>query len=203
VAVRRSLFRFLLFSIVLVVLLVLTHSWWLPGLGYALIHNDGPAKADIAVVLAGDSYGHRIVKAAELVRAGYVPAVLVSGPAGAYGLHESDLAIPFAVRQGFPENWFIALPNDTRSTREEAAVVLGELRRRNVQSFLLVTSDYHSARARRIFLATERASGGGPQMRTVAAPDEFFHADRWWQTRQGQKVAFMEWSKTVATVFGL
>lgn len=201
-ALRLFRFRFLLFTAALLVLVFLTRSWWLAGLGYALIHDEGPAKADIAVVLAGDSYGHRIVKAGELVRAGYVPAVLVSGPAGAYGLHESDLAIPFAVRQGFPAEWFIAFPNSTLSTLEEASAVLGELRRRNVQSFLLVTSNYHSARARRIFLAVERASGGGPQMRTVAAPDEFFQPDRWWQTRQGQKVAFMEWSKTVATVFG-
>jgi len=67
----------------------------------------------------------------------------------------------------------------------------------------LVTSDYHSARARRIFLAAERASGGGPQMRTVAAPDEFFRPDSWWRNRQSQKMVFMEWSKTVATAFGL
>lgn len=201
-AVRFFRFRFLLFTAALVVLLFLARSWWLAGLGYALVHDEGPGKADIAVVLAGDSYGHRIVKAGELVRAGYVPAVLVDGPAGAYGLHESDLAIPFAVRQGFPAEWFIAFPNSTSSTSEEAAAVLGELRRRNVKSFLLVTSDYHSARARRIFLAAERASGGGPKMRTVAAPDEFFHPDRWWRTRDGQKVAFFEWSKTVATVLG-
>jgi len=203
VALRFFRLRLLLIAAVLLVLLFLTRSWWLQGLGYALIHDEGPGKADIAVVLAGDSYGHRIVKAGELVRAGYVPNVLVSGPAGAYGLHESDLAIPFAVRQGFPAQWFIAFPNEALSTNEEAAVVLPELRRRNVKSFLLVTSDYHSARARRIFLAAERASGGGPQMRTVAAPDEFFRPDSWWRNRQSQKMVFMEWSKTVATAFGL
>ena len=155
------------------------------------------------MVLAGDAYGHRIVKAGELVRAGYVPAVLVSGPAGAYGLHESDLAIPFAVRQGFPAEWFIAFPHNGLSTREEAALMLEELRRRKVSSFLLVTSTYHTARARRIFLAAERAMGYGPQVRTVAASDEFFQPNSWWRNRQGQKLAFMEWSKTVATVFGL
>jgi uncharacterized SAM-binding protein YcdF (DUF218 family) len=203
VAGRFSRGRLLLFTAAFLVLLYLTRSWWLPAFGYGLIHDEGPAKADIAVVLAGDSYGHRIVKAGELVRAGYVPAALVSGPAGAYGLQESDLAIPFAVRQGFPADWFIAFPNHTLSTREEATAVLGELRRRNVKSFLLVTSNYHTARARRIYLAAERASGGGPQIRTVAAPDEFFRPDRWWRSRQGQKIAFMEWSKTVATVFGL
>jgi uncharacterized SAM-binding protein YcdF (DUF218 family) len=203
VAVRRFPLRFLLFTLGLAVLLLLTRSWWLSALGYALVHDEGPAKADIAVVLAGDAYGHRIVKAGELVRAGYVPAVLVSGPAGAYGLHECDLAIPFAVRQGFPPEWFIAFPNNTLSTREEAAAILDELRRRKVNSFLLVTSTYHTARARRIFLAAEHASGGGPQVRMVAAPDEFFQPNSWWRSRQGQKTAFMEWSKTVATTFGL
>jgi uncharacterized SAM-binding protein YcdF (DUF218 family) len=177
--------------------------WWLAELGYALIHDEGPAKADMAVILAGDSYGHRIVKGGELVRAGYVPAVLVSGPGGAYGLHESDLAIPFAVRHGFPAEWFIAFPNESLSTREEAAAVLAELHRRGVSSFLLVTSNYHTARARRVFLAAEHSLGGGPQMRTVAAPDEFFQPDSWWRSRQAQKTAFMEWSKTVASVFGL
>ena len=202
-APRRSRLRFLILAVLFVAAVFLLRSWLLSGLGYALIHDDGPAKADIAVVLAGDLYGHRILKGGELARAGYVPAVLVSGPSGNYGLHESDLAIAFAVRHGFSADLFIPFPNDTLSTREEAAAVLAELRRRNVKSFLLVTSDYHTARARRLYLAAERASGGGPQVRTVAAPDEFFRADSWWRSRQGQKIAFMEWSKTVATVFGL
>jgi len=202
VAVRSFRLKFLLFLAALVVVVFLTRSWWLGGMGYVLIHNEAPAKADIAVVLAGDSYGHRILKGCELVRAGYVPAVLVSGPASAYGLHESDLAIPFAVRSGCPAEWFIAFPNRCLSTKDEAKAMLEELRRRNVKNFILVTSDYHTARARRIFLAAEGAGGGGPAFRTVAAPDEFFHAGSWWRTREGQKVAFFEWTKTVATVLG-
>lgn len=195
--------RFLLCLAALLLLAFLTRTWWLSAMGYALVHDEGPAKADIAVVLAGDDYGHRVVKAGELVRAGYVPAALVSGPSGFYGLHESDLAIPFAVRQGFPAEYFVAFPNQALSTKEEALATLAELRRRNVQSFLLVTGNYHTARARRIYLATERAMGGGPRMRVVAAPDEFFTPGGWWRTREGQKTAFFEWSKTVATVFGL
>jgi uncharacterized SAM-binding protein YcdF (DUF218 family) len=203
VAVRSSRLRFLFIFFALLLVLYFARSWWLAGLGYALIHDDGPAKADLAVVLAGDFYGHRIVKAGELVRAGYVPTVLVSGPGGNYGRYESDLAIPFAVSQGFPAEWFIAFPNETLSTREEAKAVLGELRRRGVKSFLLVTSDYHTGRARRLYLSTEHASGGGPQIRTIAAPDEFFQPDSWWRIRQAQKIVFIEWSKTVATAFGL
>jgi hypothetical protein len=83
------------------------------------------------------------------------------------------------------------------------ASVLAELRRRNVRSFLLVTSDYHTARSARIYGAAERAMGGGPAMRVVPARDEFFRADSWWRTRQAQKVVFFEWSKTFATVLGM
>ena len=182
---------------------VLGRSLWLPVLGYALVHDDGPAKADIAVVLGGDYWGYRIRKAAQLVREGYVPAVLVSGPVGFYGLHECDLAIPFAVRLGFPAEWFIPLAHSAVSTKEEARVVLAELRRRGVHSFLLVTSNYHTARARRDYAAAERAMGGGPSMRVVAAPDRFFRPESWWRSREAEKIAFNEWTKTLASALGI
>ena len=79
--------------------IIATSSFWLPAIGYALVRSDGPAKAEIAVVLGGDFYGRRILKGAELVREGYIPAVLVSGPPGFYGMHECDLAIPFAAER--------------------------------------------------------------------------------------------------------
>ena len=202
---RPHFFRLKLLAacLVLAAAAILSRSLWLPVLGYALVHDDGPAKADIAVVLAGDQVGHRIEKAAELIREGYVPAALISGSPGYWGLHECDFEIAYAVRRGFPAQWFIALPHSALSTRDEAPVVLAELRRRNVRSFLLVTSDYHTARARRIFLAAERAMAGGPAMRTVAAPDQFFRPDSWWRNREGRKTAFFEWSKTVASALGI
>jgi len=187
----------------LAVVLFLTRSLWLPGLGWALVNDQGPAKADIAVVLAGDYWGNRIVRGAELVRQGYVPAVLVSGPPGFYTFRESDLAIQFAVRQGYPEAWFIPLPNDALSTRDEGPKILLELQRRGVHRFLLVTSSYHTARAARIYRALERGMPGAPSFRMVAARDQFFRPDSWWRSREGQKIVFMEWCKTVANFLGL
>jgi uncharacterized SAM-binding protein YcdF (DUF218 family) len=175
---------------------------WLPMAGYALIHSDAPAKADIAVVLAGDFQGRRIEKAAQLVKAGYVPQVLVSGPPGVYGIDESDLAVQFIERKGYPAQWFIPFPDPSYSTKEESGYILRELRRRNIHRFLLVTSDYHSARARGIYLATEREMGYAPQFQTVTAPDEFFHADSWWRNREAQKTVFIEWWKTLANALG-
>jgi len=198
---RRFPLRSFVFLTALLLAAFLARSLWLPWLAWPLIRDEGPAKADIAVVLAGDYYGHRIEKAAELVRAGYVPAALVSGPSY-YGVHECDLAIAMMVARGCPAQWFIPLPNATLSTREEAAAVLAELRRRRVNSFLLVTSTYHSARAARTYRATERAQGGGPELRVVTAPDEHFQPQSWWRGRESQKIVFIEWWKTVAAWLG-
>jgi uncharacterized SAM-binding protein YcdF (DUF218 family) len=180
-------------------LLALTTAYWLPWIGTALEGSGSPRKADIAVVLGGDQFGNRILKGAELARGGYVPKVFVSGPSGNYGLYECELAIAFAVKRGFPQSLFICGRNETRSTRDEATVIVPELRRLGVKSFLLVTSDFHTRRAGRLF----RAAAPDLQMTVVAAEDAEFHLDRWWQAREGRKAVVLEWSKTVATWFGM
>jgi uncharacterized SAM-binding protein YcdF (DUF218 family) len=204
VAVRRSWLLKLVLGLALIcVAAYATRGVWLRWIGYCLVHDDGPAKADCAVVLAGDPYGNRIVRGAELVQKGYVPMVLVSGPPGFYGVNEADLAIQFAVGKGFPREWFIPVRHRGLSTRGEAKIFLDELRQRNLHSFLLVTSDFHTARARRIFLGAERDKGYEAPFRTVAAPDAYFLPDGWWHDREARKITLLEWVKTVATEVGM
>jgi len=200
---RSSRFKIALFLLLLLLFVFFARDLWLAALGAALIHDDGAGKAEIAVLLAGDQWGNRLITAAELVRHGYVPRVLVSGPPGSYEVNEADAAIRFAIGKGYPAEWFIPLRHTALSTRDEAVVVLDELRKLNIHSFLLVTSSYHTARARRIFLRAEHRMGGGPEMRVVASPDRFFAPGSWWLNREGRKTAFMEWTKTVASEFGI
>jgi uncharacterized SAM-binding protein YcdF (DUF218 family) len=176
-------------------LLFLTRSVWLTGLGSFLVNAQEPTQADIALVLAGDSRGNRILKAAELVRHGYVPHVLVSGPDGMYGSHECELEIAFAVRAGYPESYFLHFENTARSTEEEAAQSAVELRRRGVRRLLLVTSDFHTRRAGKLF----RAAMPDLEVVVVAAPDVNFSPGGWWTNREGRKTALYEWMKTVAS----
>ena len=77
--------------------------------------------------------------------------------------------------------------------------LIAELRRLGAHSFLLVTSEYHTRRAGNIF----RKVTGDLDMRVIAAPDEYFSPDSWWRNREGQKIVYMEWSKTVASWFGI
>ena len=190
------------FAVLLILVVALSAPLWLPSLGNALIRDDGPAKADAAVVLAGDQWGYRVVKGAELARDGYIPVVLVSGPEY-YAMYESPAAIDFAVKRGFAASTLVGVPNSSLSTREEAIVMIGALKQRGARSFLLVTSDYHSARAARLYRTTLRERGPDLQMRVVAAPDRYFHRESWWKSRQGLKIVFMEWVKTIATAFGI
>jgi uncharacterized SAM-binding protein YcdF (DUF218 family) len=200
---RRFVFRFFLIIAALMVVLAVSYRLWMPAIGRALVHDDGPAQADIAVVLGGgDFFGNRLETAGNLVRRGYVPRVLVSGPRGPYGIFECDLAIPFAVHKGFPAEWFEPFQQTDTNTRDESRDILREMKKRGVHRVLLVTSNYHSARAMRIFLKTEQGMGGGPELRMVAAPDHFFHPDTWWRGRESQKITFLEWCKTISSALG-
>jgi uncharacterized SAM-binding protein YcdF (DUF218 family) len=184
---------------VAVVIAGLAHERVLGAMGSFLVQASPPEKADIAVVLAGDSFGNRILTAAQLAKDGYVPVVLVSGPGGEYDLHECDLAIPFAVRHGYPESYFAHFEHNARSTREEADVIVPELRRRNVHKVLLVTSNFHTRRAGALF----RSAAPEMTIVTIAAPDENFTPHGWWHKREGQKTFLVEWEKNVAGWLGI
>jgi uncharacterized SAM-binding protein YcdF (DUF218 family) len=190
------MFRKLGAALALAALLVwAAHRPLLRAAGEFLVEAHPPVPADMVLVLAGDGFGDRILKGAELVREGWAPKVLVSGPDGSYGLYECDLAIPFAVRAGYPEEYFLHFENTARSTREEAHMAARELRRRGVRRVLVVTSDYHTRRSARMYAQ----AAPDLEVTVVAAPSRDFTPDGWWRSRQGQKLFLYEWLKTIAT----
>ena len=192
-------FRWLL-AVVLAVLLVLaTYPIWLTVLGGYLVHSDAPVPADMIVVLAGDFTGSRILTAGNLVRQGFAPKALISGPAGVYGIYESELAIAMAVRNGYPAAYFVAFPNDSKSTASESEAVISELRKLHVHKIDLVTSNFHTRRAAKIF----RSQAPDMEVHVVAAPDRYFTPNGWWKEREGRKTFVMEWMKTVGEWLGM
>jgi len=168
-------------------------STWLPWLGWFLVDADRPEAAEVVVVLGGDVFGARVLKAAALVEQGYAPKALVSGPVRYFGRPETDLSIPFAVERGAPREIFEALPLDVDSTWNEALAIDRELRRRGIGKAIVVTSNFHTRRARELF---ERYSSGEVQYLFSAAPHPEFDPDGWWQTRAGKKILVIEYLKT-------
>jgi uncharacterized SAM-binding protein YcdF (DUF218 family) len=196
---NRRLWPSVFILVLLALLAVVLRTQILGALGAYLVQADPPQKADAALVLAGDGWGNRILTAAQLARDGYVPKVLVSGPDGAYGNHECDLAIPFAVKHGYPASYFLHVEHQGRSTLLEAKAVLIEIRRMGIKKLMVVTSDFHTRRSGFIF----RKLAPDLKILVVAAPDENFTANGWWHSREGQKTFLLEWQKTLANWFGV
>lgn len=151
------------------------------------------------IVLAGDPSGNRLLKAAELVRQGFAPIAIISGPQSLFGHNEAELAIDYAVRHGYSRSCFSPLVHEADSTREEAAIIWRHLQEKDIRSFLLVTSDYHTRRSSQIFHSV--AKGG--TIYVVSAPTPNFKPDSWWKARPGRKVVFLEWAKTIAEWLGV
>jgi uncharacterized SAM-binding protein YcdF (DUF218 family) len=183
-------------------LLLLVISWIfrrpvLTAAGSALVEDDGPAKEQAAVVLGGDYLCTRILKAAALAKAGYVPFVIVSGPQ-AFGGHESDLTVKYAEEQGYPPSVFRPYPNHFTSTAAEVRGLGDYLRANGIRRIILVTSNYHTHRAARTF----REANPGIAVRVIPAPDPSFTPSGWWKDREGRKTFLLEWTKTVAYWIG-
>ncbi len=197
---RRIALGFLLVGLAAVVIAALNYRLIFSAAGAYLVESQPPQKADAALVLAGDHRGMRIMRAAELAASGYVPIVLVSGPMEMYGMNEATLAIQYATSHGASASYFEPVVIRAMSTSEEARAFAPELRRRNIRTLLLVTSNFHTRRAAAIF---RRALAPDVRVISIAAGDPFFGPDTWWQNREGQKTLFYEYTKTLAGWMGL
>ena len=167
-----------------------------------LIEDDGPRKADAIVVLGGDGFGDRTLKGAELARAGYAPFVIVSGPKTLISF-ESAEEVQFAEQHGYPAAMFheVHLPGEAESTRTEADELGKYLKAQGIKSVLLVTSNYHTKRAKKLW----RIENPWLQVSVVPSvdPEHLFTPGTWWKTRPGQKTFLYEWMKTISVKLGV
>lgn len=168
--------------------------------GTALVEDDGAVKADAIVVLGGDAFGTRIVRAAELEKAGYASRILVSGPVNLLG-RDSDETIVYASRKGYPATMFeaVPLPESAGSTESESQYLGSFLQQQGINSIDLVTSNYHTRRAARLW----RKANPWLKINVVPAPDKYFTAEAWYKSREGQKTFLLEWTKTITGRFGI
>jgi len=164
-----------------------------------LVNSESPRKADIVLVLAGDSSGRRAKKGAELVRAGYAPRLFLSNGLRFYGLSESEAAANYVVAMGLPRESVVALHESPQSTQAEARMDLRVLREMGVHSMLLVTSPYHTGRATRIF----RRLAPDLEIHPVATEDPSWCGGYWWTERECRKTWFFEAVKAVTGAFGI
>jgi len=198
---RGCLFAFLLLLVLLLALYVFS-TQLLAAAANFLIEDDGPRKAEAIVVLGGDAYGDRTLKGAQLAKEGYAPFVIVSGLPNLIGSASSE-EIQFAEQHGYPSSLFheVDLPAYAESTRTEVDFLGKYLSARGIKSILLVTSNFHTRRAKKLW----RRENPTIAVAVVPSVDPYgyFTPQTWWKTRPGQKLFLMEWLKTISIVIGI
>jgi uncharacterized SAM-binding protein YcdF (DUF218 family) len=163
------------------------------------IVEDPLGKADALVVLSDDNfYADRATRAAELLREGKAPLIVASGRrlrpnAGIAELMEHDL-----VERGVPKEKIMRLPQDADSTKEEAEAILKFAKEKRWRSVIVVTSNYHTRRARYIF---RRVFPQGIAISIASARDGDFDPQHWWEKRKSTKRLTREFAGMVVAVW--
>ena len=194
-------FLFLMCFVVLVFLVYLVrHPLMRMAAGFWVV-DETPVSADAIVMLSDDNYnGDRATRAAELFKAGWAPRIVASGRylrpyAGIAELEQHDLT-----DRGVPPNAIVPLAHRAENTREEAVAIGQLMASRGWKRIILVTSNYHTRRARYVF---ERTLPTGTVLRAVAARDSEFDPETWWTTRLGVKLFATELVGMVVAVWEL
>jgi uncharacterized SAM-binding protein YcdF (DUF218 family) len=180
---------FLLFVAALLIVLYLVRHPLLRFAANEWIVEDVPAHCDAMIVLSDDDYAaDRVNRAAQLYRSQAAPIVVASGRmlrpyAGIGELMQHDL-----VERGVPQTAIIVFKHTADNTREEAEALRSLVQDRGWKRVLVVTSNFHTRRARYIFSRVLAST----QVFVASAPDTGFDPNSWWEHRYGVKMFFYE-----------
>jgi len=176
---------------VLVVLAVVLVVLFRHAASYLVV--SAPEHADLIVVLAGDESGVRYNSGVKFMQEGYAPHLLLDVFAGGrtFGRLDTDLAQEL-LNKTIPGRSTIC-PLQESSTYDEAGYLKECFTAAGAKSILVVTSAYHTRRAREIFHRRL------PQYHFsfYAVPDPYYFGTRWWTNRQWAKTTLSEWERYV------
>lgn len=169
--------------------------------GRWLVHEDPAARAKWGVVLAGETRDcERTDAAARLVQEGRIDSLILSSTRIFKNRYESEFLLDYLAKQGVPRDRVFEFHQDAYSTQEEARLLVRQFRLQNLDTVLVVTSSFHTARARRIF---RKLAQGYPVVLVAAADYHLYDPAAWWSNRESRKIWFYEWMKTLFTAYEL
>jgi uncharacterized SAM-binding protein YcdF (DUF218 family) len=180
-----STFVALLFLALLCLAIYLARHPLMRFAGRELIVEDTLEKSDAIIILSDDNfYADRATRAAELYRQELAPTVVASGIrlrpyAGIAELMTHDL-----IERGVPKEHIVPFPQDADNTREEADALKIEVLQKGWKRVILVTSNYHTRRARLIF---RKVFPSDIKVEMASARDADFDPANWYEHRRAAK----------------
>jgi uncharacterized SAM-binding protein YcdF (DUF218 family) len=123
-------------------------------------------------------------------------------PASERGFYpnDADVAVRILQHQGVPDSAIIMLriPGGVTSTQDEGRVLRDYLQTHPAQRVIVVTSAYHTRRAR--WTLRRELRGVEADLRMAAAEDDRFDASNWWTREAGFLAYVSEMLKFVHTL---
>jgi uncharacterized SAM-binding protein YcdF (DUF218 family) len=169
------------------------------------VRADKIEPSDAIIELSGGE-GDRDLETADLFAAHAAPIVVLTTERESAALPELlrrgvRVERPHAQRRrylkelGVPESAIVVLPEQARSTYDEAVLVSAWIKSRQIRSVIVVSSAYHTRRAGYIFERMLRGTGVTVRMRPAAF--DRYKPDEWWTDRNTLLWGLFEWQKTI------
>lgn len=163
---------------------------FLERLARFLRRADPLSHADAILVLDGGEAQNRIARGVELMRQGYALHLLIDRTTTQDS--SPGAGDPLPVPEPERVHWIVS---DAQSTREEVIEARGALRLLKCKSVLVLTSYYHTRRAR---LILDRELGShGFHVRIIPVATPAFNEKTWWKSQPGRATLTLEYLKLV------
>jgi uncharacterized SAM-binding protein YcdF (DUF218 family) len=192
--------RLLAVALVLATGFYLGSPYLLTAVGQYLITGHPLAKADLVLVLGGQTL-LRVPEGARVYHEGLAPKILLTNEPrqrGAEDLVRVGIRFPDSQEKALtilealrvPRSAILTIQDRPRSTWEEMQAVARFLKSHPVQRLIIVTSKSHTTRAQKIF-----ATGLGPGIHLIMhpVPNDPFDPTRWWHDRMDAKDVLHEY----------
>ena len=188
---------FLLVCLLTLLTLYAAHPLYLSVLGHLMVVSDPLEKSDAIIVLDGDyPQDERLLHAVQLWKSGYAPKVILSAKLAEWQTYEDYPSWRHAVKlRIFPKDTLLVATHAADSTKEEAQYLRIYSRQHGFKSVIIVTSNYHTWRTKRVYEKEWRDR----DIRVYISPaySSQFHPDEWWQHRADSRTFFYEFSKII------
>jgi uncharacterized SAM-binding protein YcdF (DUF218 family) len=157
-----------------------------------LIKDDKPQEADYIVVISGgDTYG-RTKKGIELYKQAYAPKLLLSGDAAdTNSPSNAEVMKNVAIQSGVKAEDIITEENSKNTTQNAKESIAKIIKSGPKQKIILVTSPYHSRRAKLEFEKAFKAQTIQASVISVVAEDKYW-GTFWWLRPRAIIISILE-----------
>lgn len=167
-----------------------------------------PTHGDAAIVLQGSILAEkaRLTGAINLLQRGVAKTALLSVPQESYWGQSIPPVARAYLQRTYGEELasrvdFCETNADVNSTAQEAEVLMGCIQKHDWRSIVIVTSDYHTRRARILWRKTIARHDPAIQFSVEGVADPEFQKP-WWRHRHAAKIWLGESSKLLWTLLG-